>query len=94
MKIGLSSYSMDNYMQSGEMTILDVMTFAKEQGAEHIELVPFGFTLVDDQTGVFDEALIAAAHSRWINNGSIAKCQGEFTASLADDILRKNFCVK
>ena len=51
MKIGLSSYSMDNYMQSGEMTILDVMTFAKEQGAEHIELVPFGFTLVDDQTG-------------------------------------------
>ena len=32
MKIGLSSYSMDNLMQSGEMTILDVMAFAKEQG--------------------------------------------------------------
>ncbi|MBE6657312.1 MAG: sugar phosphate isomerase/epimerase, partial [Ruminococcaceae bacterium] len=64
MKIGLSSYSMDNYMQSGEMTILDVMTFAKEQGAEHIELVPFGFTLVDDQTGVFDEDLIAAIRSK------------------------------
>ena len=60
MKIGLSSYSMDNLMQSGEMTILDVMRFAKENGAAHIELVPFGFTLVNDQTGEFDEALIAA----------------------------------
>ena len=59
MKIGLSSYSMDNLMQSGEMTILDVMSFAKDHGAEHIELVPFGFTLVNDQTGEFNEALIA-----------------------------------
>ena len=41
-----------------------------------------------------EEELIAAAHSRWINNGSIAKCQGEFTASMADDVLRKNFCIK
>ena len=36
MKIGLSSYSMDNLMQSGEMTVLDVMDFAKEQGAENV----------------------------------------------------------
>lgn len=64
MKIGLSSYSMDNLMQSGEMTILDVMAFAKEQGAEHIELVPFGFTLVDDHTGVFNEELIAAIRAK------------------------------
>ncbi len=37
------------------------------------------------------EAVIAEAHSRWINNGSIAKCQGTFTADMADDILRRNF---
>lgn len=64
MKIGLSSYSMDNYMQSGEMTVLDVMSFAKEQGAEHIELVPFGFTLVDDYSGEFNETLIAAIRAK------------------------------
>jgi len=58
MKIGLSSYSMDNLMQTGEMTILDVMVFAKENHAEHIELVPFGFSLVDDRTGNFNEVLI------------------------------------
>ena len=38
-----------------------------------------------------DEALIAASHSRWINNGSMAKCQGTFTAELADAILRRKF---
>ena len=58
MKIGLTSYSMNNYICDGIMSILDVMRFAKEKGAEHIELVPFGFTLHDDATGKFNEALI------------------------------------
>jgi alcohol dehydrogenase class IV len=37
------------------------------------------------------EGLIAEAHSRWINNGSMAKCQGTFTPDMADDILRRKF---
>ena len=37
------------------------------------------------------EELIEEAHSRWINNGSMAKCQGAFSADMADDILRRNF---
>ena len=37
------------------------------------------------------EALIAEAHSRWINNGSLAKCQGVFSADMADEVLRRNF---
>jgi hypothetical protein len=41
-----------------------------------------------------DEACIAGAHSRWVNNGSIAKCQGTFTPDMADDILRSKFCEK
>ena len=40
------------------------------------------------------EEMIAAAHGRWINNGSIAKCQGVFSADMADDVLRRNFPVK
>lgn len=40
------------------------------------------------------EEQIAEAHGRWINNGSIAKCQGVFSADMADDVLRRNFLVK
>lgn len=39
-----------------------------------------------------DEALIAEAHSRWVNNGSMAKCQGIFSADMADAVLRQKFC--
>jgi alcohol dehydrogenase class IV len=39
------------------------------------------------------EALIAASHSRWVGNGSIAKCQGEFTPEMADQVLRRKFCI-
>ena len=41
-----------------------------------------------------DEASIAEAHGRWINNGSLAKCQGVFSADMADAVLRRNFLVK
>ena len=58
MKIGLTSYSMNNYICDGLMSVCEVMRFAKEKGAEHIELVPFGFTLHDDRTGEFNEPLI------------------------------------
>ena len=41
-----------------------------------------------------EEALIAASHGRWIGNGSIAKCQGVFSADMADEILRRKFLAK
>jgi len=37
------------------------------------------------------EALIAESHSRWINNGSMAKCQGVFSAEMADAVLHRKF---
>ena len=37
------------------------------------------------------EALITESHSRWVGNGSMAKCQGVFTAEMADTILRRKF---
>lgn len=39
-----------------------------------------------------DETLITEAHSRWVNNGSMAKCQGAFSALMADAVLRRKFC--
>ena len=41
-----------------------------------------------------EEAFIAGAHHRWVNNGSMAKCQGVFSADMADQILRRKFLVK
>ena len=38
-----------------------------------------------------EESLITESHSRWIGNGSIAKCQGVFTADMADAVLRRKF---
>ena len=40
------------------------------------------------------EEHIAQAHRRWVNNGSMAKCQGEFLPHMADDILRRKFLTK
>lgn len=49
MKIGLSSYSLLNALKSGEMTILDVVQWVAGHGGEHLELVPYGYSLVDNQ---------------------------------------------
>ena len=56
------------------------------------------FSLIEKLTPpcdiAMDEALIAASHSRWVGNGSMAKCQGTFTADMAGDVLRRNFLSK
>lgn len=48
MKIGLSTYSLLGALNSGEMTVLDAIDWIKENGGEHMEIVPYGFTLVDN----------------------------------------------
>ncbi len=48
MKLGMSSYSLVGAINSGEMTILDAIQWTADQGGEHIELVPMGFSLTDN----------------------------------------------
>ncbi|WP_257348886.1 sugar phosphate isomerase/epimerase family protein [Pseudalkalibacillus decolorationis] len=48
MKLGMSSYSLVGAMNSENMSILDVIQWTADQGGEHIELVPMGFTLGDN----------------------------------------------
>ncbi|TMV43732.1 sugar phosphate isomerase/epimerase [Paenibacillus mesophilus] len=48
MKIGLSSYSLLNALKSGEMDILDAIQWVADNGGEHMEFVPYGYTLVDN----------------------------------------------
>ena len=47
-KIGISSYCLAGPLERLEMTLPDVMRWAKDSGADHIELVPIGFTLLDN----------------------------------------------
>ncbi|OAS82949.1 MULTISPECIES: sugar phosphate isomerase/epimerase family protein [Metabacillus] len=48
MKLGMSSYSLVGAINSGEMSIMDVIQWTADQGGEHIELVPMGFSLTDN----------------------------------------------
>lgn len=45
MKLGISTYSLYNALQSGEMTIQDVIVYIASIGGEHVEIVPLGFDL-------------------------------------------------
>lgn len=54
MNIGLSSYSLDREIESGRMTLGQVMDFAVAQGAQCMELVPFAFRFDDPVTGKID----------------------------------------
>ena len=48
-KIGISSYCLAGPLEKGEMDLLEVMQWAKDSGAEHVELVPIGYTLLDNE---------------------------------------------
>lgn len=48
MKIGLSSYSLLTAIKAGEMDVLDAVQWIADNGGEHMEIVPYGFTLVDN----------------------------------------------
>ena len=73
-----------------------------ELAAQYLERIGCGeeeyFSLLEKLTlpcrVTMDETAIGEAHSRWVNNGSMAKCQGVFSADMADDVLRRNFLAK
>ncbi|KKI92491.1 sugar phosphate isomerase [Bacillus sp. SA1-12] len=54
MKLGLSSYSLYSALKSKELDILQAIEWIAEQGGEHIEIVPMGFSL-DDNPSLTDE---------------------------------------
>ncbi|SHF15859.1 Sugar phosphate isomerase/epimerase [Caldanaerobius fijiensis DSM 17918] len=54
MKIGLSTYSLVQLIYKNEMTVLDAIQWIADNGGEHVEIVPFGFTLADNPQLVED----------------------------------------
>ena len=65
-KIGLSTYSLQQEIDSGRMTLPEVLTWMGEQGADHAELVPFSYTLIDNQP-LIDAALAAERFDLCLN---------------------------
>ncbi len=45
MKLGISSYSLYQDIQAGKMTIQDALQWTAGIGADHMEIVPLGFSL-------------------------------------------------
>ncbi len=45
MKIGLSTYSLSGEIVNGKMSVLDAVQWIADNGGEHVEIVPFGFDL-------------------------------------------------
>lgn len=58
MKLGISSYCLSPYMGSGQMTVFDVIDWAKDHGCEHIEFVPFYLPFVDEKNQCLNTELI------------------------------------
>lgn len=48
MKIGLSTYSLNGAMESGEMTVLDLVQWVADNGGEHIEIATYGLPIIED----------------------------------------------
>lgn len=48
MKVGLSTYNFVSALNDGKMDILDVIQWIADNGGEHMEMVPYGYTLVDN----------------------------------------------
>jgi len=77
-------------------------TVVPELAAEYLERIGCSeeeyFSLIEELTPpceiTMSEACIADSHGRWVGNGSMAKCQGVFTADMADEILRRKFLAR
>jgi sugar phosphate isomerase/epimerase len=50
MKIGLSTYSLSQAFKTNELDIFKAIQWIADNGGEHVEISPFGFSLEDDPT--------------------------------------------
>ncbi|KAG2870502.1 hypothetical protein PC115_g25101, partial [Phytophthora cactorum] len=47
MKVGLSTYSLQQALDAKELTVPDAIRYIADQGGEHVEIVPIGYSLID-----------------------------------------------
>lgn len=83
MKIGLSTYSLSGAIRTGEMDVLQAIQWIADNGGKHVEVVPSGFTLTDNDKLVKDIVKKAAEagidiSSYTIGGNFITANRGEF----------------
>jgi len=54
MKIGLSTYSLSRAIGAGDIDVLGAIQWIADNGGEHVEMVPIGYTLTDNESLVHD----------------------------------------
>jgi sugar phosphate isomerase/epimerase len=60
MKIGLSTYSLSRAIGAGDIDVLGAIQWIADNGGEHVEMVPIGYTLTDNESLVRDVVQKAA----------------------------------
>ncbi|PYI55825.1 sugar phosphate isomerase/epimerase family protein [Paenibacillus flagellatus] len=60
MKIGVSTYSLARAINAGEMDVLGAIQWIADNGGQHVEIVPIGYTL-DDNPALVDAIVNKAA---------------------------------
>lgn len=71
MNLGLSTYSLVNEISEKRMTVFEAMEFAGEHGATSVELVPFGFELLDQDEVIEQVKAKAKELNIYISNYAI-----------------------
>jgi inosose dehydratase len=59
MKVGLSTYSLSRAINAKKIDVIEAIQWIADNGGEHVEISPFGFTLTDNETLV--KAIVAKA---------------------------------
>ncbi|KAA8786518.1 sugar phosphate isomerase/epimerase [Paenibacillus amylolyticus] len=70
MKVGLSTYSLQQALDRKELTVPDAIRWIAEQGGQHVEIVPMGFSLIDNSALI--EEIKAAAQDVGIDISNYA----------------------
>ncbi|MGV7115367.1 sugar phosphate isomerase/epimerase family protein [Paenibacillus kyungheensis] len=70
MKLGLSTYSLHGQLSSGAMSVPDVIDFAADHGAVHVEIVPLSYNLTEQPELI--EQIVTRARERGIELSNYA----------------------
>jgi len=87
MKVGLSTYSMVKALRSEELTLAETITWAAEQGAEHVEIVPIGFTMSEKTLSELDEG-VATTELRLSNYAISGNFLTDSREAFEEEVLR------
>lgn len=91
MKLGISTYSLYQALQSGTMSVTDVIDYVAELGAAHVEIVPLGFNLTENPELIDTIRIHAEARGLELSNYAI----GANFADLNDEAFAAEVeCVK